>query len=138
MNSLWIDYISFLILYNVYQLTKKVIKKVKTGKFKKGEKIKVPNGFYKNGKPKFKPGHKQGDPEYRNKKIDVEYNHEKKEKTLQGERIEHPDYMNWGGIKKEIDYSHYISNQIMNPVKQLLDIAIDPEETSKLFNSFIK
>ena len=40
--------------------------------------------------------------------------------------------------KLDLDYSHYISNQIMNPVKQLLDISIDPEETSKLFNSFIE
>jgi len=84
------------------------------------------NGHYKNGKQKYKTIKVNGDPVYKAQKI------------LQGDRIEHPDYMDWGGIKKEIDYSHYISNQIMNPVKQLLDISIDPEETSKLFNSFIE
>ena len=38
----------------------------------------------------------------------------------------------------KLDYKFYISNQIMKPVKQLLDIAIDPDETTKLFNSYLQ
>ena len=115
---------------------KQVSKKVPSGEFKMVKTI-VPNGTYKNGKPKTKTVMVPGDPKYKTIKENGDPVF-KKQKILQGERIEHPDYMDWGGIKKDIDYSHYISHQIMNPVKQLLDISIDPEETSKLFNSYIK
>ena len=60
----------------------------------------------------------------------------KKRKILQGNRIEHPDYIQEKGEK--IDYSFYISNQIMNPVKQVLDLEKDKEETNKLFEEFIQ
>ena len=72
----------------------------------------IPNGTYKNGKPKFK-----------------------KRKILQGDRIEHPDYIK--EKKLNIDYKFYISNQIMNPVKQVLDLDKNPEETKLLFQEFI-
>jgi DNA polymerase elongation subunit (family B) len=72
----------------------------------------IPNGFYKNGNPKFK-----------------------KRKILQGDRIEHPDYIQEHNL--EIDYKFYISNQIMNPVKQVLDLEKDPLETAELFKQFI-
>jgi DNA polymerase elongation subunit (family B) len=55
-------------------------------------------------------------------------------KVLQGDRIEHPDYMEEKKI--EIDYGFYISNQIMNPVKQVLDLEKSEEETKLLFNEF--
>ena len=84
------------------------------------------SGYYKNGNPKYKTIKVNGAPV------------RKKQKILQGERIEHPDYMDWGGIKKEIDYSHYISNQIMNPVKQVLDLKWDEELTSKIFDKYIQ
>ena len=56
-------------------------------------------------------------------------------KVLQGDRIEHPDYM--AEKKIDIDYGFYISNQIMNPVKQVLDLEKSEEETQELFNEFI-
>ena len=37
----------------------------------------------------------------------------------------------------EIDYKFYISNQIMNPVKQVLDLEKSEKETEILFNDFI-
>ena len=40
----------------------------------------------------------------------------REKKVLQGDRIEHPDFMEENNIG--IDYKFYISNQIMNPVKQ--------------------
>jgi len=69
----------------------------------------------------YKSGQRKGQP--RDKKV------------LQGDRIEHPDYMEEKNI--EIDYKFYISNQIMNPVKQVLDLEKSEEETQALFNEFI-
>ena len=37
----------------------------------------------------------------------------------------------------DIDYKFYISNQIMNPVKQVLDLDMDAEKTTKFFERFI-
>ena len=50
---------------------------------------------------------------------------------LQGDRIEHVDYIKKNNIP--VDYEFYITNQIMNPVKQVLDLRLDPKETEKLF-----
>ena len=55
----------------------------------------------------------------------------KKKVILQGDRIEHIDYIK--GHNLEIDYELYITNQIMNPVKQVLDLEMDSSETEKLF-----
>ncbi len=55
-------------------------------------------GTYKNGNPKYK-----------------------KRTILQGDRIEDPEYVRKNN--KEIDYKFYITNQIMNPVKQVLDLG---------------
>ena len=55
----------------------------------------------------------------------------KKITILQGDRIEHIDY-----IKEKqlvLDYEFYITNQIMNPVKQVLDLEMDKDQTLKIF-----
>ena len=49
--------------------------------------------------------------------------------------MEHPDFINQKGLK--IDYEFYISNQIMNPVKQVLDLEKSEKETSDFFSQFI-
>ena len=61
----------------------------------------------------YKSGSRKGQPRLRN--------------IMQGERIEHIDYIeetNRNSSKKKIhlDYEFYITNQIMNPVKQVLDL----------------
>ena len=61
----------------------------------------------------------QGEPKY------------KKRNIKQGERIEHVDYI--VEQKKKLDYEFYITNQIKNPVKQVLDLEMDAEETEALF-----
>ena len=61
----------------------------------------------------------QGEPKY------------KKRNIKQGERIEHIDYI--VNNKKKLDYEFYITNQIKNPVKQVLDLEMDAEETEALF-----
>jgi len=79
-------------------------------------------GEYKNGKPK-----------YRNFRIDdLEQPKYKKINILQGDRIEHVDYIE--DKKLNLDYEFYITNQIMNPVKQVLDLEMDPKETEQLFS----
>ena len=51
---------------------------------------------------------------------------------LQGDRIEHIDYIK--DKQLVLDYEFYISNQIMNPVKQVLDLHMDSTETETFFH----
>lgn len=44
-------------------------------------------------------------------------------KALQGERIETPNYIVTKHLK--IDYTHYITNQLMKPLQQLLGLGLD-------------
>ena len=59
----------------------------------------------------------------------------KPKKILQGDRIEHPDFIKEKNLK--LDYGFYISNQIMNPVKQVLDLEKSEDETKMFFETFI-
>jgi DNA polymerase elongation subunit (family B) len=87
--------------------------------------VKEQVGYYKNGKPKYKNIKKQGKQKF------------KKKKLLPGDRIENPDYIKENNIK--IDYKYYISNQIMNPVKQVLDLNTNYlDKTNEIFNSKLK
>jgi len=47
----------------------------------------------------------------------------KNKKALQGEKIETPSFINENGLK--IDYSFYITNQIMKPVQQLFALVLE-------------
>ena len=42
---------------------------------------------------------------------------------LQGDKIEHPDYIEKNGLKP--DYEHYITNQIMKPLLQLFGLLLE-------------
>lgn len=57
----------------------------------------------------------------------------KGQKVLQGDRIEHPDYIVENNEK--IDYLFYIEKQIKNPCIQLLDLVTD--QASEVFNRII-
>ena len=50
------------------------------------------------------------------------YIYSKKKKELQGNKIEHPDYINEKKLK--IDYGFYITNQIMKPVIQIYSLVL--------------
>ena len=65
----------------------------------------------------YKSGKNKGKPRTRN--------------ILQGDRIEHIDYIKKKNL--DIDYEFYITNQIMNPVKQVLDLKLDSIKTCELF-----
>ena len=58
----------------------------------------------------YKSGSRKGQPRLRNIK--------------QGDRIEHIEYIENNNI--DLDYEFYISNQIISPVKQVLDLELDP------------
>lgn len=61
---------------------------------------------------------------------------DRKRSILQGDRIEHPDFIHSENLK--LDYSFYIENQIMNPVKQVLDLNTQYSTlTQTIFNSYI-
>lgn len=58
----------------------------------------------------------------------------KEDRVLQGDKIEHPDYIQKS--KLQVDYKFYLTNQIMNPTCQFLEIVMkDPED---MFNEAIK
>ena len=50
-------------------------------------------------------------------------NEKKGEKILQGDRIEHPDYINENKLK--LDYKVYLNNQVEKPVSQLFGLVIE-------------
>ena len=58
-----------------------------------------------------------------------------KKKILQGDKIENPDYV----VKNKlaVDYLHYITNQIMNPVCQVFDLIMKDSE-KVIFSDIIK
>ena len=57
----------------------------------------------------------------------------KGQKMLQGDKIEHPDYIKEQNLK--IDYLFYLTNQIMNPAVQFLNTLI--EKPDKMFKDYI-
>jgi DNA polymerase elongation subunit (family B) len=67
--------------------------------------------------------------------VAVEVVEKKGQKMLQGEKIEHPDYI--AEHKLKIDYLFYLKNQIMNPSIQFLELLMTPAEAEKLFDDFI-
>jgi DNA polymerase elongation subunit (family B) len=93
---------------------------IKTGKFTKIKQRIQSDETYKNGKPKFKTITING----------IEKT--KKRNILQGDRIEDPSYIHKHSL--DLDYEFYITNQIMNPVKQVLDLEMDAALTEKLFS----
>jgi DNA polymerase elongation subunit (family B) len=56
-------------------------------------------------------------------RIPYVYVHTKNKKALQGEKIETPSYIKENKLK--IDYSFYITNQIMKPVQQLFALVLE-------------
>ena len=60
---------------------------------------------------------------------------DRKKSILQGDRIEHPDFIKSEVL--ELDYPFYITNQIMNPVKQVLDLNVEyRDKTKSIFDKY--
>ena len=60
---------------------------------------------------------------------------DRKKTILQGNRIEHRDYII--SKKLNLDYNFYITNQIMKPVSQLLEIQLGEKEINEIFKNYI-
>ena len=56
-------------------------------------------------------------------RIPFVYIHNKKTTALQGEKIETPSYITENNLK--IDYSFYISNQLMKPIQQVFALVLE-------------
>ena len=54
----------------------------------------------------------------------------KKKKVLQGEKIELPSYVLEKGL--DLDYEHYIQNQVKNPVKQVLELKYAKDDIENI------
>lgn len=70
-----------------------------------------------------------------NERLPYAFVETKKPVSLQGDRVEHPDF-----IKKKklrIDYVFYITNQIMKPTCQFLDLILKPGVAENIFKDYI-
>ena len=67
--------------------------------------------------------------------VAIEVKNKKGVKMLQGNRIEHPDYILEHKLK--IDYLFYLTNQIINPASQFLELIMKQNEVENIFNEFI-
>lgn len=56
-------------------------------------------------------------------RIPFVYIQTKKKVKLQGDKVEHPDYIRENKLKP--DYAHYITNQIMKPVQQVFALVLE-------------
>jgi DNA polymerase elongation subunit (family B) len=68
-----------------------------------------------------------------NDRIPYAYVITKGKPKLQGERVEHPEYIDEKKLK--LDYLFYITNQIMKPSIQFLELLV--ENPQKLFDEYI-
>ncbi|XWV26107.1 B-family DNA polymerase [Tupanvirus soda lake] len=59
----------------------------------------------------------------------------KKKDILQGDLIEHPDFVIKNGLK--IDYLYYLEHQIINPATQILELMMPTKKVDKMFREFI-
>ena len=55
-------------------------------------------------------------------RIPYVYIYQKNKKALQGDKIEHPEFIRQNKLK--IDYGFYITNQIMKPVQQIYSLVL--------------
>ena len=60
---------------------------------------------------------------------------QKKKNILQGDLIEHPEYVITNKLK--IDYLYYLEHQIINPATQILELMVPTKFVNKLFSEFI-
>ena len=89
----------------------------------------VPTGYI------YKTGKKAGQEKTRKEWIYEDVVITKKPNILQGDRIEHTDYIREKSL--DLDYSFYITNQIMKPVAQVLELHMEKDEVKALFESAI-
>lgn len=100
-----------------YPLDKLIITKSLNGFYKKPQQI--AHKVLADRMTKRDPGNKPGPGD----RIPFVYIQTKHKVKLQGEKIEHPDYIRQHNLKP--DYSHYITNQIMKPIQQVFALVLE-------------
>ena len=140
------------------EYTREVLKKLMSGKYPIDKFIisKTLRGNYKQkinkktGKKTSLPAHKvladrmaERDPGNKpqiNDRISFVYvvkdmGNKKKKDILQGDLIEHPEYVVQHGLS--IDYLYYLEHQIINPAQQILELMMPTRKVERMFNEFI-
>lgn len=115
------------ILNNEYPLDKFIITKTLKSTYKNRDSI--AHAVLADRMARRDPGNKPQS----NDRIPYAYIITKGKVKLQGDKIEHPDYI----IKNKLhlDYLHYITNQIMKPCVQVLEILV--KNAPDIFNRFV-
>lgn len=65
----------------------------------------------------------------------TKHSNDRKKKVLQGELVEHPEYVIANKLK--IDYLYYLEHQIIEPASQFLELLITKRKVEKLFGDFV-
>ena len=115
------------ILTNKYPIDKFII--TKTLREKYADRTRIVQAVLADRMAKRDPGNKP----LPNDRIPYAYIQVDKEVDLQGDRVEHPDFIEKNNLK--LDYLFYITNQIMKPSIQFLELLVNnPDE---IFNEYI-
>ena len=115
------------ILCEKYPMDKFIITKTLRGEYK--DRTRIPHAILADRMGERDPGNKPQS----NDRIPYAFIPVKKTVKLQGERIEHPDYIINNNLK--LDYLYYITNQIMKPCVQFLALLV--KKPDQIFNEFI-
>ena len=67
--------------------------------------------------------------------FDTKMSKKKLKKCLQGDLIETPEFVIENNL--EIDYLHYLTNQIITPAGQILELMMSAKEVKKMFSHYI-
>ena len=115
------------ILMNKYPIDKFII--TKTLREKYADRTRITHAVLADRMAKRDPGNKP----MPNDRIPYAYIQVDHEVELQGERVEHQDYIEKNNLK--LDYLFYITNQIMIPSVQFLELLVNNPE--KIFDEYI-
>jgi len=115
------------ILMDKYPIDKFIITKTLKEKYK--DRTRITHAVLADRMAKRDPGNKP----LPNDRIPYAYIQVDHEVELQGDRVEHPDYIRENNLK--LDYLFYITNQIMVPSVQFLELLVNNPE--QIFNEYI-
>lgn len=59
----------------------------------------------------------------------------KRRDVLQGELVEHPDFVSANGL--QIDYLYYLEHQIIKPASQILNLVMPERDVERLFSKYV-
>ena len=66
----------------------------------------------------------------------TKYTNDRKKRVLQGQLVEHPEYVINNKLK--MDYLYYLEHQIIEPASQFLELLMSKRKVDKLFEIFVE